>query len=103
MDKTHTLRVLPLFVDDLNKITDYIADTLKNPIAANKMIDDVESAIYKRLPMCESFPKFPSLKEREHPYYYIIVKNYLIFYVVIGDVMEVRRIIYNRRNIGEQI
>ena len=103
MNNPYTLRVLPLFVDDLNEITDYIADTLKNPIAANKMIDDIESAIYKRLPMCKSFPKFPSLKEREHPYYYIIVKNYIVFYVVIDDVMEVRRIMYNRRNISEQI
>ncbi|MCM1488697.1 MAG: type II toxin-antitoxin system RelE/ParE family toxin, partial [Firmicutes bacterium] len=30
--------------------------------------------------------------------YRIYVGNYTVFYVVIGDVMEVRRFIYSRRN-----
>ena len=98
MDKNYTLSVLPLFVDDLNEITDYIANILKNPTAANALIDNVEEAINKRLPFCESFPKFPSIKERDHPYYFITVKNYIIFYVVTGNVMEVRRIVYSKRN-----
>ena len=35
--------------------------------------------------------------------YRIYVKNYMIFYVVIDDVMEVRRILYNKRNLPRSI
>ena len=44
-----------------------------------------------------------SSKTRKHPYYKINVGNYSTFYVVIDDVMEVRRILYSRRNIDQLI
>ena len=101
--KEYKLSILPLFEDDLNEIVDYIAHRLKNPIAAEKFVDDVEKAIYERLPYAESFDQYHSAKERIHPYYRIAVRNYTIFYVVIGDIMEVRRIIYSRRNLKRYI
>ena len=51
----------------------------------------------------EAFEPYPSSRERQHPYYRIQVKNFTIFYVVIGDTMEVRRIIYSRRNLTHLI
>lgn len=98
MDKQYTLRFLPLFEHDLNHAVDYIAYELKNPDAAMKLIDDVEAAIYRRLKNPEAFETFHSLREREHPYYRIGVGNYNVFYVVIGDVMEVRRLLYSGRD-----
>ena len=41
--KSYKLRFLPLFEDDLNEITDYIANHLQNPSAALRLIDDMES------------------------------------------------------------
>ena len=99
MNKKFKLSVLPLFVYDLNEITHYIKYNLQNPIAAEALIDDVESAILERLPNCDSFAPYPSLEKTDHPYYRIGVHNYSIFYVVIGDVMEVRRIVYSKRDI----
>lgn len=96
--KQYKLSILPLFEDDLNNAIDYIAYTLENPQAAEKLITDVEEAIQKRLPFAESFEQFPSKRERKYPYYHIYVGNYTVFYVVIGDVMEVRRFLYGRRN-----
>ena len=63
----------------------------------------VQEAIRERTTCAEAFETYHSAKERQYPYYRIYVKNYVIFYVVIGDVMEVRRILYNRRNIPEHI
>lgn len=104
MDEKHyKLQFLPLFAEDLNEIVDYIAGRLKNPQAAEAFVDDVERAIRERLSCAEAFEPYASARERRYPYYRIYVRNYTIFYVVIGDVMEVRRIIYNRRNITEQI
>lgn len=97
-EKHYKLRFLPLFEEDLNEIVDYITFRLKNPIAAESFVNAVESAIMKRLPFAEAFEPYPSKRDRQHPYYRISVKNYMIFYVVIDDMMEVRRIIYSRRN-----
>jgi len=99
--KRYKLSVLPLFEEDLNEILDYIAFHLNNPNAANRLIDDVEAAIQKRLEMPESFEPFPSTREREHPYYTIQIRNYTVFYVVIDGTMEVRRILYSRRDMGK--
>lgn len=41
--KRYKLRFLPLFEDDLNGIVDYIAGRLKNPIAAEALVNDVKS------------------------------------------------------------
>lgn len=102
-EKHYKLRFLPLFEEDLNEIVDYIANRLKNPIAAEALVDDVQKAIQERLFCAESFEPYPSAREHQYPYYRISVRNYTIFYVVIDDVMEVRRIIYSRRNLPEHI
>ncbi|MGI6708013.1 MAG: type II toxin-antitoxin system RelE/ParE family toxin [Dethiobacteria bacterium] len=98
-NRKYILQILPLFEEDLNEIVDYITFKLKNPTAANGLVNAVEEAIYKRLTNPESFEPFQSIKEREYPYYRIRIKNFTIFYVVIDDIMEVRRILYNRRDL----
>ena len=102
-EKHYKLRFLPLFEEDLNEIVDYITNRLKNPIAADALVSDVQTAIRNRLSCAEAFEQYHSAKERQYPYYRITVRNYTIFYVVIDDVMEVRRIIYSRRDIKRQI
>lgn len=39
--KKYTVRYLPLFEEDLNDIVDYIMFRLKNPDAANRLVDAV--------------------------------------------------------------
>lgn len=51
----------------------------------------------------KAFEPYHSAKDRQYPYYRISVRNYTIFYVVIADVMEVRRIVYSRRDLRKQI
>ncbi len=97
-EKHYKLCILPLFEEDLNEIVDYIAGRLRNPIAAEHLLDAVENAIHERLPFAEAFEPYHSSRDREYPYYRIQVNNFTVFYVVIGDVMEVRRILYSRRD-----
>lgn len=99
--KSYKLRILPLFEDDLNEIVDYIAVRLRNPIAAEDFVNAVEATVNERMPFAEAFEPYPSTRERGHPYYQIPVKNYSVFYVVIDDVMEVRRILYSSRNMAK--
>ncbi|MEY8525235.1 type II toxin-antitoxin system RelE/ParE family toxin [Lachnospiraceae bacterium 38-10] len=98
--KKYRLSYLPLFYEDLDEKVTYIAEKLKNPKAANDLLDKVESAIMERLPLAESFEPYHSVREHRYSYYRIYVDNYIIYYVVIDDdpidlVMEVRRFLYN--------
>lgn len=107
-DTKYILRYLPLFYEELEEKVVYIAETLKNPQAANNLLDLVESAILERLPNAESFEPYHSLKERRYPYYRIHIKNFVIYYVVIDDegpekIMEVRHFLYNRQNCDANI
>ena len=94
----YALEFLPQFEEDMLEAVDYIRLTLRNHTAAGKLVDDAFDAIYERLNAPESFEPYPSKLDREHPYYWIPVGNFIVLYVVIGKVMEVRRFIYARRN-----
>ena len=103
LSKKYRLRYLPLFYEDLDEKVTYILEKLKNPKAANDLLDKVEAAIMERLPVAESFESYHSVRERRYVYYRIYVDNYIIYYVVIDDnpndlVIEVRRFLYNGQN-----
>ena len=93
-NKSYQLRYLPIFETDLLSTVNYITNVLKNDDAALRLVDDIESAILKRLENPLAFEPYRSAKMREYPYYRIYVRNYVVYYVVIGNVMEVRRLIY---------
>ena len=99
--KNYKLRYLPLFSDDLFEVASYISNRLNNPQAAERLISEVEKAILERLKMPLSFEPFKSKKNRKDTYYRIYVGNYTVFYVVIDDVMEVRRLIYGKRDLDK--
>lgn len=95
----YRLRYLPIYYEDMAEVVDYISNDLQNPTAALKLIDLTEQAILNRLENPISFQPIRSKKDRKHPYYRINVNNYAVFYVVIDNVMEVRRFLYSRRDI----
>jgi len=100
-NQQYTLSILPLFEKDLQEARDYIAFDLQNSEAALKLIEDTEAAILKRLRNPLGFEPYHSKKDRKHPYYRIYIRNFTVFYVVIGNVMEVRRFVYSKRNLSE--
>ena len=46
--------------------------------------------------MPERCPKPKDLALAAKGYRYLIVKNYLVFYVIVGDTVQIRRILYAR-------
>ena len=86
-----------MFEQDLIQTVSCITNVLKNTDAAEKLVNDVEDAIQERLEYPLAFEPFPS-KKRDYPYYRIYIRNYVIYYVVIGDVMDVRRFLYGARD-----
>ena len=63
----------------------------------------IENAILKRAENPLAFEPVKSNRDRKHPYYRIYVGNCIVFYVVIDDVIEVRRLMYRSRNIRERL
>ena len=97
--RKYKIRYLPSFKQDLRDTKNYIADTLQNPEAAKSLIEETEKAIMKRSEMPLSFEPVQLLYDPQHPYYKIYVKNYVVYYVVIDNVIEIRRFLYGRRNV----
>ena len=97
------LEATPLFGMELEQALNYIETQLSNPAAADKLQTDVETAVRERLSAPTSLEPVISRVDREHPYYRIYVGNYIVFYCVIGNVMELRRFVYKGRNWKIQI
>lgn len=102
-NKSYKLRYLPLFEQDLTSTANYITNVLKNEDAALRLIEDVEAAILERRNNPVAFEPFHSAKKRDYLYYRIYVRNYVVYYVVIDDVMEVRRLLYGARDMDRYL
>ncbi|MDR2610332.1 MAG: type II toxin-antitoxin system RelE/ParE family toxin [Clostridiales Family XIII bacterium] len=96
--RQYVVKILPTYEADLLETIAYIRDVLKNKTAAEKLLNETERKIYERAYMPTNFEPYRSKKKREYVYYIIRVGNYMIFYVVIGNIMEVRRLIYRARD-----
>ncbi|MCI8833794.1 MAG: type II toxin-antitoxin system RelE/ParE family toxin [Ruminococcus sp.] len=97
-NKSYQLCYLPIFEQDLIQTVDYITNVLKNEDAASHLINDVEAAVLERLHNPLAFEPYRSVKKRDNSYYRIYVNNYVVYYVVIGNIMEVRRLMYGARD-----
>ena len=62
-NKKYKLRYLPLFEQDLVQTVSYITNVLKNPDAAEKLANDVGTAILERLNNPMAFEPYPSVKK----------------------------------------
>ena len=102
-NKKYTITYLPLFYKDSNKITKYINHKLNNRFAAKNLINEIKQKIEKRAYNPISYEKYPSSAKRKHTYYRLYVKNYTIFYISKDNVIEIRRILYNKRNFDKLI
>ena len=91
----YTLEYTEVFNEELAEAVRYIAHELRNPDAAERLLEHAEAAITERLFAPESFEPVPTARDREHPYYRIPVGNYVVLYCVIGNVMDVRRFVYD--------
>lgn len=101
--KKYKIKYLPLFYKDLNKIVDYIIYNLNNEIAANNFIDELEKEIEKRAYNPEAYEKHVSNIKRKYTYYKIYIKNYIVFYTIKENSLEIRRILYSKRNFKKLI
>ncbi|MCH4184964.1 MAG: type II toxin-antitoxin system RelE/ParE family toxin [Eggerthellaceae bacterium] len=101
--KPFRLSYLPLFWDDLNDAVTYISEVLQAPRAAEKLIDEVESEVLAHRDAPGMAAVYKTTRERPLPYHWFEVGNYMVFYVIFDDVMEVRRFLYGARDLTKMI
>ncbi len=98
------IRYSPSFDTDLDETLCYIASVLQNPDAAERLLQDVENSIEERSRNPEIYAVYGWSLNDSVPYYRIVVGNFIVLYVVLTEnsekIMEVRRILYGRRNIA---
>ena len=83
---------------DMEQTGDYIAETLKNPIAALNTVNKIQNAI-------DGLTEFPlmgtplsSIVEIDTDYRFLVCGNYLAFYRLQGSDVMVDRILHGKRD-----
>ena len=92
----YKVKIYPSAQRDLREIADYL-NTL-SPSAALRYYDKLTEETAGLSTMPERCPKPRNLALAAKGYRYLIVENYLIFYVVSGGTVQIRRILYGRRD-----
>ena len=91
----YKVKIFPTAQQDFREIIDYL-NTL-SPQTASDYYDLLMHEIGSLEHLPERCPHVRDLALTARGYRYLIVKNYLIFYVVQGDTVQIRRILYARR------
>ena len=94
--ETYKIKIFPTARQDLEEVIRYL-NTL-SPDTALKYYDLLVEEITSLSKLPERYPKPKDLALAAKGYRYLIVKNYLVFYVVVGDTVQIRRILYARRD-----
>jgi addiction module toxin, RelE/StbE family len=95
----YNIEYLPLAYEDLEDIFTYIVED--DPEAAANLLNEIDSAILhlEDFPDMGLTPKNQRLANR--CYKMLIIDDYLVFYVVVGDTVEIRRIVSGKRNFAK--
>ncbi len=96
MAQDYKVRIYPSAEQDLAEIVNYL-NTL-SPDVAFRYYDMLVEEISGLSTMPERCPHPRDLALTAKGYRYLIVKDYLVFYMVVGDTVQIHRILYGRRD-----
>jgi len=92
----YSVLIYPLAEQDLDEILIYIKElSLK---AANTFIDKLSQKLDKLKEYPEMYPLVKDERLSEEGYRIFPVENHLVFYVVKKKIVQIRRIIFGKRN-----
>lgn len=98
MGKRYSLRYLAVAQADLADIAQHISEELFAPEAAMNLLNKLDEAISN----LEYFPfsghPYKSRGKLADEYRIMVVERYLVFYVVMDNIVEIRRFIYSKRD-----
>lgn len=94
----YQLKIFPMARLDMEQIFDYIAVELCNPTAAIGQINDFEKAFENICTFPESCPYVNNEYVKDKSLRKLIVNNYIAFYRIKDNEIQVVRVLYGMRN-----
>ena len=91
----YKIRIYPTAKMDLNDIVSYL-NTL-SPQTAIKYYDLLVEKIGSLVEMPERCPFVRDVALKAKGYRFLIAEKYLVFFVIKSDMVQIRRILYNKR------
>jgi plasmid stabilization system protein ParE len=97
--KTYNIDITPEAIEDLDEIVEHLG-TLSEQAALRHY-----DLIVEKIGTLSNSPERCALSRdvqlRLRGYRLLLVKNYIVFFVIIGDIVEIRRILHSKRNYSE--
>lgn len=94
----HKIVYLPIAEDDILAAVEYIAYKLDNPSAAKALLDELDKTVER----VARFPYSSELYRTDRPMRkeirMVSVKNYVLYYAVTEETVEIQRLIHGRRD-----
>jgi len=99
MANNYILRYLPVAVDDLISIFDWIASD--SPSNAAAFVDKLDQRLgnLETYPFLGRIPKDDKLKISG--YRVLVIESYLVFYIIRGKTVEIHRVVHGSRNLDD--
>lgn len=100
VSRVYKIEFLPSALDDLVSATDYIAQTLGNPTAAERLISKLQETLTSIEEFPFSNPAYYPIRPLQREYRKTFIENYLLLYSVDekARIVTVARFIYAKRN-----
>ena len=98
MENSYVLKIFPLAQADMESIFAYISEELQNPLAAVNQIDDFEKAFATVCAFPESCPFVENEYVKDKTLRKLIVNNYIAFFRIKDQEVQVIRVLYGMRN-----
>lgn len=92
------LQIFPAAQADMEGIFQYISSELKNPSAAVGLIEDFERAFENIRAFPESCPYTQNEYIKDKTLRKLVVNNYIVFYRVKDDAIQIVRVLYGMRD-----
>ncbi|MDI6754148.1 MAG: type II toxin-antitoxin system RelE/ParE family toxin [Thermodesulfobacteriota bacterium] len=99
MANKYTIRYLPVALDDLISIFDWIAKD--SPSNASAFVDKLDQRIgnLETHPFLGRIPRDDRLQASG--YRVLVIESYLVFYVVRGQTVKIHRVVHGSRNLDD--
>lgn len=97
MEKKYKIRFMPEAQKDMLDIFEYISVMLANTQAAHGLLSRIDETISILVDFPCSYEKVKDATLNKKGYRVIPIDNYLIFYIVSGDTVKIRRVLCNKR------
>jgi toxin ParE1/3/4 len=105
MEKKYKLKVTELAFEDLSEIFYYISENLRAPMAASKLMNEIENKIQSLCVFPYKSPLSSDDMLKQKGYHKLVVENYIVLYIVDEKSMRVivARVFYGAMDYGKYI